>query len=177
MAPRALPNILVTGTPGTGKSTMAQALVAAAPALRTVDVSALVKDKGLHSGWDAEYESYVVDEDQVCDELEDAMEAGGVVVDYHGADLFPERWFDLCLVLRTDNSTLYGRLEARGYAAKKITENVEAEIMQVILDETREAYAAEVIVELPSNSIEDIESNVGRATAWMQSWAAQRDKE
>ena len=90
MATRALPNILITGTPGTGKSTMAQALVAAAPALKSVDVSALAKDKGLHSGWDEEYESYTIDEDQVCDELEDMMEAGGVVIDYHGSDLFPE---------------------------------------------------------------------------------------
>lgn len=50
---------------------------------------------------------------QICDELEDVMEEGGVIVDYHGADLFPERWFDLVLVLRSDNSVLYGRLEGR----------------------------------------------------------------
>ena len=73
-----------------------------------------------------------------------AESAGGVVVDYHGADLFPERWFDLVVVLRTDNDVLYPRLEGRQYAPKKITENVEAEIMQVILDEARDAYAEEM---------------------------------
>jgi adenylate kinase len=103
------------------------------------------------------------------------MEPGGAVVDYHGCDFFPERWFDLVLVLRTDNSTLYERLEARGYAQNKLTENVEAEIMQVILDEARESYAEEVVVELPSNSVEDIESNVQRAVAWMQAWKAKRE--
>ena len=41
------------------------------------------------------------------------MEAGGVIVDYHGADFFPERWFDLVVVLRADNSVLYSRLESR----------------------------------------------------------------
>ncbi len=50
---------------------------------------------------------------QVCDELEDTMKAGGNVVDYHSCDFFPERWFDLVLVLRTNNSILYSRLEAR----------------------------------------------------------------
>ena len=34
--------------------------------------------------------------------LEDVMELGGRVVEYHAADLFPERWFDLVLVLRVD---------------------------------------------------------------------------
>jgi hypothetical protein len=41
------------------------------------------------------------------------MESGGVIVDFHGADLFPERWFDLVVVLRTDNSVLYPRLQSR----------------------------------------------------------------
>ena len=41
------------------------------------------------------------------------MEAGGIIVDYHGADLFPERWFELVIVLRSDNTVLYQRLESR----------------------------------------------------------------
>jgi broad-specificity NMP kinase len=133
MAARALPNILITGTPGTGKSTTAQKLVARIPSMKHVEVGALVREKQLHSGWDDEFECHILDEDrvraaradrtacssrashrsQVCDELEDVMEEGGVVVDYHGAELFPERWFDLVVVLRADNSVLYSRLESR----------------------------------------------------------------
>lgn len=168
--PRRQPNILITGTPGTGKSTMAQALVAQAPALRLIEVSQLVKDKQLHDGWDEEYQTYILDEDRLLDELEDELEAGGVVVEYHAAELFPERWFDLVLVLRCDNTVLYGRLESRSYPEKKLRENVEAEIMQVILDEARESYAEEIVVELPSSSIEDIESNVARTIGWLQAW-------
>ena len=132
-----------------------------------------MKEKSLHDGWDEEYKSFVLDEDRLLDEMEDQMEAGGAVVEYHGADLFPERWFDLVLVLRTDNSTLYGRLESRGYTQRKLTDNVEAEIMQVILDEAREAYREEIVIELPSNSVEDIESNVARTVAWLQAWRPQ----
>ena len=36
---------------------------------------------------------------QVCDELEDLMEEGGNIIDYHGCDFFPERWFDQVVVL------------------------------------------------------------------------------
>ena len=45
--------------------------------------------------------------------MEDQMSTGGVVVDYHGCDFFPERWFDIVFVLRTDNTVLYNRLEHR----------------------------------------------------------------
>lgn len=49
----------------------------------------------------------------MVDELEGKMEEGGVIVDYHGCDLFPQRWFDIVFVLRTDNTQLYTRLESR----------------------------------------------------------------
>lgn len=41
------------------------------------------------------------------------MADGYCIVDFHSCDLFPERWFDLVVVLRTDNSILYQRLESR----------------------------------------------------------------
>ena len=50
---------------------------------------------------------------QVVDELEDRMEGGGYIVEYHSCDFFPERWFDAVFVLRTDNTVLYNRLEQR----------------------------------------------------------------
>ena len=95
----------------------------------------------MHLDWDDEYKTYILDEDRVmrlarracpyfCElltlfwrvgacymqllyELEDKLEDGGVVLDYHSPELFPERWFDLVLVLRADNSVLYRRLESR----------------------------------------------------------------
>jgi adenylate kinase len=113
------------------------------------------------------------DDDALLDELEDELEPGGRIVDYHSAELFPERWFDLVLVLRVDNSVLYSRLERRGYPERKLQENVEAEIMQVILDEAREAYREEIVIELPSNTIEDMESNLARTSAWLRQWRPQ----
>ena len=50
---------------------------------------------------------------QVLDELEDQMSEGGILLEYHSCEFFPERWIDAVFVLRTDNGILYDRLEKR----------------------------------------------------------------
>ena len=58
----------------------------------------------------------------------------------------------------------------RNYHEEKITENIDAEIMQVILEEARESYALEIVTELQSDSAEEVESNVERIKAWYEAW-------
>ena len=62
--PRLGPNILITGTPGTGKTATA-AMVAEATNLRHINVGDWVKKQELHSGYDTEFDSYIIDEDKV----------------------------------------------------------------------------------------------------------------
>ena len=50
---------------------------------------------------------------QVLDMMEDMLTEGGKIVDFHGCDFFPERWFDIVFVLRSDNTFLYDRLVKR----------------------------------------------------------------
>ena len=60
------PVIVITGTPGTGKSTHAELLVKESPVpLQHINVSEFVKEKELYENFDAEWGSYVVDEDKV----------------------------------------------------------------------------------------------------------------
>ncbi|XP_054798504.1 adenylate kinase isoenzyme 6 homolog isoform X1 [Prosopis cineraria] len=163
------PNILVTGTPGTGKTTMSSAL-AEAIQLRHINIGELVKEKNLHDGWDNELDCYIINEDLVCDELEDIMEGGGNIVDYHGCDFFPERWFDCVVVLQTDNSVLYDRLSKRGYSESKLSNNIECEIFQVLLEEAKESYPEDRVVALRSDTIEDINRNIATLTEWVRNW-------
>ncbi len=46
-----------------------------------MNVGELVKAKGLHAGKheDADFDTFVLDEDMICDELEDQMNEGGNV--------------------------------------------------------------------------------------------------
>lgn len=63
---RTTPVIVITGTPGTGKSTTSQLLAQQSPVpLRHINVGDLVKEKGLHNGYDEEWQSYNVDDDKV----------------------------------------------------------------------------------------------------------------
>ena len=63
------PNIIITGTPGVGKTTHAEQL-AQATGLKHVSVNQIVKDEGFHEGKDEETGSWIVDEDKVCSEIE-----------------------------------------------------------------------------------------------------------
>lgn len=58
-------NILVTGTPGTGKSTVARAVVDELDGYQFICVGDLVKEKALHEGRDDEWDSLIVNEDLV----------------------------------------------------------------------------------------------------------------
>ncbi|RKP06839.1 putative adenylate kinase isoenzyme 6 [Thamnocephalis sphaerospora] len=172
---RQQPNILITGTPGTGKTTLSE-LAALALSFNHVNVSELVKERELHDGYDAEFDTYILNDDKLCDELEESLGtvAGGNVVDFHSCELFPERWFDLVVVLRTDNTVLYDRLAERGYSQRKITENIECEIMQVVSEEAHDSYKPEVVVELQSDSVEQMEANTEQISAWVAQWHAKR---
>lgn len=57
---------------------------------------------------------------------------------------------------------------------KKIQENNEAEIMQTVLEEARSSYAEEIVVELNSETPEDMDSNVERLVQWVANWRQQR---
>lgn len=61
---REKPNILITGTPGTGKTTTATAL-AESIQLRHINIGDLVKEKNLHDGWDDQFDCYLINEDLV----------------------------------------------------------------------------------------------------------------
>ena len=64
---RRYPNIIITGTPGTGKTSHSQALAVALPSLTHLAINDVVKERGCHEGWDESYKSWIVDEDKVSE--------------------------------------------------------------------------------------------------------------
>ncbi|KAI9714765.1 MAG: factor activating pos9 [Bogoriella megaspora] len=163
------PNIIVTGTPGVGKTTHCQEL-ARDSNLRHLSVNEIVKERECHAGWDDELQSWIVDEDKLLDALEIEVKDGGCIIDWHACDLFPKSWIDLVIVIRCNSTVLYDRLVARGYTGKKLDENMDAEIMEVLLEEAREAYDQEIVVELQSDATEDVDSNIERIETWIKQW-------
>jgi adenylate kinase len=54
---------------------------------------------------------------------------------------------------------------------------MDAEIMEVLLQEARDSYALEVVVELQSNTTEEMESNLDRIEAWWKQWVEDNKEE
>lgn len=148
------PNVLITGTPGTGKTTIATD-VAMQLGLRHIDVGAYARGQDLVESYDEKLDCHVLNEDAVLDALEPILTTGGVVVDHHSSDWFPQRWFQAVVVLRTDTAALFDRLEARGYSRTKRDHNVQAEIMQIVRDEAIESYPDIPLVECRTDKEED----------------------
>jgi len=169
MSGRTLPNILITGTPCTGKTTLASEL-ASRTKYKHINVGDLAAQHNYFDGYDGEFECPNLDEEKVLDEMEDEMTPGGVIVDYHGCDFFPERWFDIVFVLRTETTRLYDRLQEKNYNHKKVENNLQCEIFQTILDEARESYNAEIVHELKSHNTDDIENNLEQILSWIEQW-------
>lgn len=140
--------------------------------MRHINVSERVKLNNLHCGWDDHFQTFILDEDKLCDDLEDLMVDGGNIVDFHSCDFFPERWFDLVVVLSVDNTVLFDRLEARSYPLHKIRENIECEIMQVLLQDAMSSYDQNIVHNLRSENLHDLHHNVERIALWAKSWQA-----
>ena len=64
---RTRPNIIITGTPGTGKTTHSEQL-AESLGLRYLGINEVIKDKGCDEGFDEEFQSIIVDEDKVWEQ-------------------------------------------------------------------------------------------------------------
>lgn len=72
--PRRHPIILITGTPGTGKTLHSELLATDCPTpLVHLNIGDIVKQHGLHEGFDEEWQSWTVDEDRLLDHLEEIV--------------------------------------------------------------------------------------------------------
>ena len=60
----------------------------------------------------------------------------------------------------------------RGYAGKKLSDNVQCEIFQTILEEALDSYAHGIVHELGSNFPEDFERNVDSIGQFITQWTS-----
>lgn len=58
----------------------------------------------------------------------------------------------------------------RNYAEAKLQENLDSEIMEVLLQEARDSYDDEIVIELTSNTADEMETNVDRIEGWVKQW-------
>mgnify|MGYP002681817506 FL=1 len=118
----------MTGTPGTGKTTVAAML-----GYRVLDINSLVRE-GMNLGLDPERGCLEADMDALSGHLVSLDGNEPMILEGHFSHHFAE-W---AIVLRLSPAALRTRLEGRGYSQAKIRENLEAEALDVILVEAVE---------------------------------------
>ena len=124
-----MPRIALTGTPGVGKTSLAK--IAAANGYDVVDVKAWARETGSVAGYDAEDEADAIDLDALAAHVPPA-DGRKVLFEGHLSHLLE---LDQVWVVRWDPRDLRGRLEARHYRPAKVLENLEAEALDLILQE------------------------------------------
>lgn len=139
--------IAVTGTPGVGKTSLGRLLAAAGR--NVVSVEQLARDHALVVGHDPQDDAQIVD----VDALAAVSLPDDVVIDGHLSHLLP---VDEIWVVRCDPRVLRPRLVARGYPAAKVAENVEAEAMDIILQEALDAGCRVVQRDATGRSAEEL---------------------
>jgi len=120
--------VALTGTPGTGKSSVGRILEGRGYVL--VDLDEVARREGLVVGRDPVRGSDEVDVEALRERIQIPTKLGFLKSHYsHRMDV------NLAVVLRCRPSVLRERLQARGWSAEKIRENVEAEAIDTILQE------------------------------------------
>lgn len=156
-----MPTVIICGTPGTGKSTLVERIKPDLPEANYINLSKFAIDNACTSGFDDQLECHIIDEEKLFDCIEPILSRHGLnVLESIHANLLDPEWVDKVFVLRTDTTKLYDRLQSRGYKQDKITNNVEAEIFQLIYDEAIESFGQESVIQLTNNEPEDLDRNV-----------------
>ena len=156
--------IAVTGTPGTGKTTATDLLgedLTDERETSVIHLNDVIREEGLYTSTDAERDSLITDFDSVADWLDENDDEGVSIVESHLAHHFEA---ESAVVLRCHPEILEERLRERGESDTKVSENAEAEALDVILTEAVDRHGEENVYEIdttdngPESVAREIES-------------------
>jgi len=159
--------IIVTGTPGTGKTTLSEKL-AKKLNFHYLDVNNVIKKYDISEGYDKKRKTKIIDVKKLNKVLIKEMNTynkkikNGVIIDSHLSHYLPKRYVDLCIVTKCDLKGLERRLKKKKYSKDKVKENLDAEIFDVCLNESKENRHKILVVDTTKSvNIEKISNKIG----------------
>lgn len=157
-----LTKIYITGTPGTGKTSVCQMLSTKKRWIH-IEVNSLVAEGEYYLGYDADRDSMIIDEPLVVQSIEKKLSLTPIKICISGPILeVNPNLIDRIFVFRLDIPELRKRLKQRGYSTTKVEENIEAEIMDISYMETLERFPPEKVtqIETGGKSLPEIVSEI-----------------
>ncbi|NHJ86824.1 MAG: AAA family ATPase [Asgard group archaeon] len=145
--------ILLTGTPGVGKTTISKLLEKRGYAI--LNLNDLILKNGFYFGYDHSRESVIIDEEFLSIYLSTELVhlSTLLIIEGHTAEIVPKEFIRHAFVLRCNPHILRLRLQSsRDYPSNKIEENVQAEIMDECLIRLQEFLSPEFITELDTTN-------------------------
>jgi adenylate kinase len=142
--------LIITGTPGAGKSTVSRKLAQRISA-KLISIGELVKKERLYTREDKKRDTLVADLSRVSERVKQviASSTGNVLVEGHYAvDVVHPSWVHRVFVLRRDPEELTKILRKRGYREDKVKENLAAEILDVCLYDAVERCGVKKVCEV-----------------------------
>ncbi|MDD5649556.1 MAG: AAA family ATPase [Candidatus Nanoarchaeia archaeon] len=129
--------IAVSGSVGTGKTTIAKKLAKSLNA-NYINITEFVKKNKLGK-YNKKYDAYDVDIKILNKALIKIIKntKKNLVIDGHLSHFIPKKYIDLCIICKCDIKKLKKRLEKRGYSKAKIRENLDVEIFDIPLLEAQ----------------------------------------
>ncbi len=144
------PALIITGVPGTGKTTISRLLQKKLDATH-VDVTKLAISERNNQKIDEKRETLIVNMKTLSEKLIVLIEKSRkpVIIDGHySPELIQTDLVEKIFVLRRAPWVIKEVLEKRGYSKNKILENVEAEILGTCLHDALSHHPKEVICEI-----------------------------
>ncbi len=126
--------LIVSGTPGTGKTTVSKNLLNYFKA-KVISLNELAISEKLILNYDIERETSVINEKKLVNyvmkliERYNKLDLEFLIIESHFSDIVPGNIIDHVIILRCDPDELCIRLKERGYKKEKIRENVQSEIL------------------------------------------------
>ena len=157
--------IIVTGTPGTGKTAISKKLGKKLN-LNCLDANLIIKKYHLSEGYDRKRKTKIIDTKKLNKALVKEIKScnkrasdiknfkkankslaksikssteikNGIIIDSHLSHYLPNKYVDLCIVTKCNLKILQTRLKKKKYGKEKIRENLDAEIFDVCLEEAK----------------------------------------
>ncbi len=179
--------IVITGTPGVGKTTVSEQLAARLGALH-INLTCLVKREKLTSGYDKRRRTTIADANKLTKRLQGIIrQKGNLVIDGHYAPtVTPKGQITGVFVLRRHPQQLKEELEKRGFKGPKLWENLAAEVLDLCLydsimnagnEKVCEIDTTNKTVECVVNEIISILNGTRPCTVGITDWLGTLEKE